>query len=305
MEILITGATGFVGRAVSERLRRAGYRLRALVRNPASRAAQELARSGTVQLFPGDVLDPDSVNRAAAGVQAVVHLVGIITEFGRQTFENMHVRATELVVAAARAGGAQRFLHVSALGTRPGARSRYHQTKWAAEERVRQSGLVWTIFRPSLIYGPGDQFVNRFDRMARISPVLPLIGRREARFQPVPVDIVAQCVEAALTSPQAEGQTLDVCGPERLTLAEMLQALLEVTGRRRWLCRVPGAVAWTLATVLERVYPALLRRPPPLNRDQLIMLEEDNVGDPAPMTRLIGTSAPTFREGLRTWLGRR
>ncbi|MCX7866671.1 complex I NDUFA9 subunit family protein [Limisphaera sp. VF-2] len=305
MEVLITGATGFVGRAVARRLGRAGHVLRALVRNPASAPAQELAQSSAVRLFAGDVLDPDAVNRAAAGTQAVVHLVGIIRECGRQTFENLHVRATEHVLAAARTGGAQRFVHISALGTRPQARSRYHQTKWEAEERVRRSGLTWSILRPSLIYGPGDQFMNRFDRMARFSPVLPLIGRRDARFQPVAVDIVAQCVEAALTSPQAEGRTLDVCGPERLTLAEMLEVLLEVTGRRRWLCPVPGGVARTLATVLERVYPALLRRPPPLNRDQLLMLEEDNVGDPAPMTRLIGTSGPTLREGLKTWLGRR
>ena len=303
MEVLVTGATGFVGRAVVRQLHQSGHTVRALVRNPASPTARDLAHSRGVRLYPGDVLDPGSLSSAAAGADAVVHLVGIISECGRQTFEAMHTQATRNMVEAARAWKASRFVHISALGTRPHAVSRYHRTKWEAEEHVRASGLIWTILRPSLIYGPGDQFVNRFLRMARFSPVLPLIGRRDAKFQPVPVEIVARCVQVALTDPRAAHQVLDVCGPDQLTLAEILQILLETNGRRRWLCPVPTPLTTVLAAMLEKIYPALLRRPPPLNRDQLLMLQEDNVGNPEPITQLIGIAPPPFREGLKAWLG--
>jgi NADH dehydrogenase len=187
---------------------------------------------------------------------------------------------------------------MSALGTRPNASARYHQTKWAAEEIVRQSGLDFTIFRPSLIYGPRDHFVNLFAGMIRFSPIVPLVGRRDAKLQPVAVEVVAAAFVRSLVEPKAVGQTYDLAGPEVFTLAEMIAEILRAMGRRRIKVRVPMVLARAHAALFEFVYPHLLRRAPPLNRDQLIMLAEDNVGDSEPAMKLFGLGRVPFRLGL-------
>lgn len=305
MQVLVTGGTGFVGRAVLAELAGTEHRIRVLVRRPDSARAQEAASRWWVEPVAGDVLDPASLRTALAGCEAVIHLVGIISEVGQNTFENAHTRATQNVVAAARAAGVGRLVHMSALGTRPGAVSRYHQTKWAAEQAVRASDLAWTIFRPSLIYGPEDHFTNLFARLARWSPVLPVMGPGRARLQPVAVEAVARAFVRALTEPAAVGRTFDLCGPERLTFNEVLDAILEVTGRRRARVHLPLPLAQWLALCLELVFPRLLGRAAPFNRDQLLMLQEDNVGDPAPANELFGLPVESFRAGLSRYLRRR
>lgn len=302
MKVLVTGGTGFVGSEVVRRLRDAGHAARLLVRDPVSPRVRELVPHFTTELLTGDVLDAPSLGQALAGCDAVIHLVGIIGEVGRSTFENIHTRGTENVVGAAKLAGVRRLVHMSALGTRPGARSRYHQSKWAAEEVVRQSGLDWTIFRPSLIYGPGDQFVNLFARMARFSPVLPVMGSGRTKFQPITVGDVAACFVKALTEPRAIGQTYELCGLETFTLLELLREILVVTGSHRWIVRLPLGVARLQAALLEFVFPRLLGQAPPLNRDQLIMLEEDNVGDPRPAMELFGFRPVPFAEGIAKYL---
>jgi len=236
------------------------------------------------------------------GVEAVVHLVGIISEVGQNTFENVHTRGTENIVAATRAAGMKRFIHMSALGTRPNAASRYHQSKWAAEEIVRRSGLAWTIFRPSIIYGPCDGFVNLFARMSRFSPVLPVMGSGQSKLQPVPVEDVATCFVRALSEPHSIGQIYDLCGTEVFTLEQILDLILEVTARRRIKLHLPLWLARCQAAFLEFVFPRLLGQAPPLNRDQLIMLQEDNVGDPKPARELFGLKPVSFREGIVRYL---
>lgn len=302
MKVLVTGATGFVGQETLRRLREAGHTPRMLVRNPGSATVRALAARTGAEVYAGNVLDPDSLPLALAGAEAVIHLVGIISEFGEQTFENVHTHATENLVKAAQQAGVRRFVHMSALGARPNAVSRYHQTKWAAEEIVRGGGLDWTIFRPSLIFGPQDHFVNLFARMARFSPVLPVMGVDTATFQPVAVGEVAACFVKALTEPKAVAQTFSVCGPDRLTLPEMLRLILHASGRRRFLVRVPPPLARLQAALLEFVFPTLLRRAPPLNRDQLRMLAEDNVGDPRPAVELFGLKPVGFAEGIRRYV---
>ncbi len=304
MKVLVTGGTGFVGRAVLAALAEAGYGARVLVRRPGAARVRELVGRFGFEPVPGDVLAPETLRAAAGGCGAVIHLVGIISEVGRNTFENAHSVATRNVVAVARSAGVARLVHMSALGTRPDAVSRYHQTKWAAEEAVRGSGLAWTIFRPSLIYGAEDHFTNLFARLARWSHVLPVPGPGRGRLQPVSVEAVALAFVRALSEPAAVGRTLDLCGPERLTLNEVLDAILAVTGRRRWKVHVPLGLARGVARVLEGVFPRLLGRAAPLNRDQLVMLQEDNVGDPAPANELFRLPAETFREGLARYLKR-
>ncbi|MGO8927870.1 MAG: NAD(P)H-binding protein, partial [Limisphaerales bacterium] len=215
-----------------------------------------------------------------------------------EKFENVHTRGTANIVTAAQQAKVRRFVHMSALGTRPDAASRYHQTKWAAEEAVRYSGLDFTIFRPSLIYGPDDQFINLFARLIRLSPVVPLMASPHARFQPVSVEAVAVAVTKSLGEPKSIGQTYDLCGPEALTLSEIMDRILDVTQRRRLKLRVPLSIARCQAVLLELLFRRLLRKASPLNRDQLIMLQEDNVGNPQPANELFGLTPTPLRQGI-------
>src|SRR6266446_5069558 len=173
--VFVTGATGFVGRAVVQALRGEGYVVRCLVRRGSE---PDLRGVGAIERVEGDVLAPQLLDEGMAGCGAVIHLVGIIREHiaTNTTFYRVHVQGTVNVVAAAAAAGVRRYVHMSALGARDGARSRYHQTKWAAEEAVRACALPWTIFRPSVIYGRGDGFVSPLVRLVRRLPVVPLVG---------------------------------------------------------------------------------------------------------------------------------
>lgn len=296
MKVLVTGGSGFVGRRVVAALLAAGHPVRVLARGTR-------ARMEGVEMIPASVLEPEELVEACRGCEAVVHLVGIIAEVGDQTFERVHVDGTKHLLDAARAAGVRRWVQMSALGARSEGRARYQRTKAAAEALVRPSGLEWTILRPSIVYGVGDGFVNFFERMSRWSPVLPLIGGGGMQFQPIGVDAVARCFVESLVRPVAIGRTYDLCGLERVTLREVMEAILRVTGRRRWLVSVPWWVAGIQAMMAEWVVGGVLRRPPPLNRDQLLMLREDNVGDPGPMQRELGVEPGVFREGLG-FLGR-
>ncbi|MGH2395080.1 MAG: complex I NDUFA9 subunit family protein, partial [Candidatus Limnocylindria bacterium] len=214
--VFVTGATGFVGRAVVQALRAHGHSVRCLVRRGSER---DLRGLGAIERVEGDVLVRQGLEEGMAGCQAVIHLVGIIREQPSRgiTFEQVHTQGTINVIDAAAAAGVRRFLHMSALGTRPNARSRYHRTKWAAEEAVRASGLRWTIFRPSIIYGRGDQFVTMLAYFVGRYPVMPVIGSGRQRLQPVPVEHVAEGFARGVVTGDAEKQTYEVGGPDTVT----------------------------------------------------------------------------------------
>jgi uncharacterized protein YbjT (DUF2867 family) len=303
MKVLVTGATGFVGRTILRQLHEAGHSIRLLARAPRSARAQEATTRWGAEVLSGDILDRASLGSAAASTDAIIHLVGIISEVGASTYENVHTRGTANVVWAAQRAAVKRFVHMSALGTRPNAVSRYHRSKWAAEENVRHSSLAFTIFRPSLIYGPEDQFVNFYAKVIRLSPVVPLLGSPHARFQPVPVQAVASAFAKSVVEPKAVGQTYDLCGAEALTLSGIVDQILGVLRKRRLKLHVPLGVAWWQAVCLEYVFPRLLRKAPPLNRDQLLMLQEDNVGNPQPANEAFGLRPVSLRAGISKYLG--
>jgi len=303
MKVLVTGATGFVGREVVRQLHKTGHSIRILARSRNASRVEEAVSCWGAEVHPGDVLDAASLDGAVNGTEAIIHLVGIIAEVGESTFENVHTRGTGNLVTAAQQAKVRRFVHMSALGTRPNAASRYHQTKWAAEELARHSGLDFTVFRPSLIYGPEDQFINLFARVIGLSPVVPLMGSPHAQFQPVSVETVAAAFAKSLGEPQSIGQTYDLCGPEALTLSEIVDRILAVLHRRRLKLRVPPGLARFQAVLLELVFRRLLRKVSPLNRDQLIMLQEDNVGNPRPANELFGLTPTSLREGIAKYLG--
>lgn len=284
-----------MGREVVRQLRAAGKSVRVLARG--SHAVEP-----GVEMVRGSILEPTVLPAACAGCDAVIHLVGIISEAGQQTYERVHTAGTQHLLAAAKAARVARFVHMSALGARPQAKARYHRSKWAAEGAVRASGLAWTIFRPSIIYGPGDDFVNFFARLSRWLPVLPVIGSGQGLLQPIAVADVARSFVGALDRPESIGQTYDLCGRERFTFVALLDEILAATGRRRGKVHLPLPLARLQARMLEVVYPHLLRRASPLNRDQIVMLGEDNVGEAEPAARAFGLELEPFQAGIRRFL---
>jgi len=301
MNVLVTGGTGFVGREIARQLHNQGHRVHLLARDEHSRRTQEAARLSGAKVVAGNVTDAVSLKAVCTGIDAVVHLVGIISEIGSQTFEAVHGLGTQNILSAAQKAGVKRFLHMSALGTRPNAASRYHQSKWLAEEKVRRSGLGWTIFRPSIIYGPDDGFVNLYARISRWSPIVPVVARR-TRFQPLPVKSVAAAFAGAIAGAHTIGETYDLCGEETLTLNEIVDHILDVTNRKRLKLFLPFELAGMQAAFLEWFCPRLFRRPAPLNRDQLLMLREDNVGSAEPAQTLFGLKPVPFRDGIAAFL---
>jgi NADH dehydrogenase len=295
--VFVTGATGFVGRSVIQALRSDGYVVRCLVRRGSERDLRGLE---AVERVEGDILVRRGLEEGMAGCQAVVHLVGIIRErpTAGTTFEMVHTQGTINVLEAAMAAGVRRLLHMSALGSRPGARARYHQTKWAAEETVRASGLAWTIFRPSIIYGRGDEFVTMLARMVERSPVVPVIGSGRQRLQPVPVEHVAEGFARALALPATEKHVYEVGGPDQLTMVELLDAIGSALGHRHVRkAHVPLGFMRPVARILHRL-PGF-----PVTPDQLRMLEEDNVCDPAPFYGAFRLEPMPLATGLRRMLG--
>jgi uncharacterized protein YbjT (DUF2867 family) len=295
--IFITGATGFVGRAVVPALRAHGYAVRCLVRRGSE---PDLRGLEAIERVEGDVLSPEALERDMAGCDTVVHLVGIIRETPAtaSTFERIHTQGTINVLEAAAATGVRRYLHMSALGARAGARSRYHRTKWAAEEAVRASPIPWTIFRPSIIYGAADQFVNMLAAMVRRYPVVPVIGTGQQRLQPVPVEQVAEAFARAAALATTVKHVYEVGGPDAVTMLELLDRIGAALSRSRVRkVHVPIGLVRPLARLLHRL-PGF-----PLTPDQLLMLEEDNVCDPQPFFSTFGLSPVKLATGLRAMLG--
>lgn len=295
--VFVTGATGFVGRAVVHALRAEGLMVRCLVRRGSERDLRGLE---AIERVEGDALLRRSIDDAMSGCDAVVHLVGIMREHAGRgvTFERLHVDATVNVLAAATAAGVRRFVHMSALGACNTARARYHQTKWVAEEAVRSSALPWTIFRPSIIYGPGDGFVSMLARMMQRYPFVPIIGDGRQRVQPIPVEQVAEGFGRALLTPEAVKQTYEVGGPEAVTITELVDRIGEALGRAQVAkIRVPLAMARPVARLLHPLHSF------PLTSDQILMLQQDNVCDPRPFFTAFGLTPIPLKVGLARMLG--
>ncbi len=293
--IVITGATGFVGEEIVKLVCAAGFPVRAIVRETGS--AQWLADRYGAELFHGNVLFAPSIEGAMQGANCVIHLVGIIREEKESTFERAHTQATKNVIDEAKKASVKRFLHMSALGTRENARSRYHQTKWAAEECVRKSGLAWTIFRPSVIYGPKDKSVNTLVKVMRRLPFVPVLGTGNTKIQPISIENVARAFVAAVRNDNSIGKAYDLCGPDAFTWNELYDKLQLILGSRKPKLHLPLPVARVQAALFEKILPN-----PPFTRDQLLMLQEDNVGDPKPAGRDFTLEQEKFEEGVARYL---
>jgi uncharacterized protein YbjT (DUF2867 family) len=284
--VTVFGGSGFVGRYVVQRLAEQGAVIRVPTRRP-ERALflKPLGAVGQINLERWNPSGEGEVERLLVGADAAVSLIGILFERAGGDFDRLQARLPGEIGAAAARQGAERVVHVSAIGADPGSTSAYARTKAAGEAALKASFPQATILRPSIVFGPEDGFFNRFARMSQLSPVLPLIGGGHTRFQPVYVGDVADAVMAVLTQPEMAGRTYELGGPTVYSFKELLAYLLRVTGRRRLLLNLPFGIA-SLQAKLLRFLPE-----PPLTPDQVELLKRDNVvGQGSPGLAELGIS---------------
>lgn len=270
--VLVLGGTGFVGRYVIARLAADGHFVVALTRRRSR--AHHLFMLPTVQIVDGDANDPATLARQMKGVTAVINLVGVLNERGRATFEREHVELPRSIVAACQGAGVTRLLHMSALGASADGPSQYLRSKAAGEAVVTASGLGWTIFRPSVIFGREDAFLNLFAKLARVFPVLP-VASGNARFQPVHVGDVATCFAHALVDLDTIGHTYSLCGPSQYSLRDLVRYVAAISGNPRPVVALGPGLSSLQARVMEFLPGSLL------TRDNLASMQVDNVCDGA------------------------
>jgi len=270
--VTVFGGSGFVGRSVVRALCKRDYRIRVAVRRPELAGhLQPLGKVGQIHAVQANLRYPTSVEAAMRGADAAINLVGILTEGGAQTFDAVQAAGARAVAKAASAAGA-RMVHVSAIGADENSLSRYARSKAAGEKAVLAAVPSATIMRPSIMFGPEDQFTNRFAALARMSPMLPLVGGGVTRLQPVYVGDVATAVADAVDGKTKAGATYELGGPEVLTMREIMGIILATIERRRMLVSLPFGLAKFQALFLQFA-PGPLKLTP----DQVALLRVDNV----------------------------
>ena len=291
--VLVTGAAGLVGARSCRVLTERGWKVRALVRDRATAAAR--LRGVAVEFTVGDLRDHDLVRATVAGADAIVHLAAIAIERAGQTYEAVNTDATAALLEAARAGGVNRFIQMSQNGASSASPHRFLKSKGIAEDLVRASDRSWTVLRPSVIFGPGDEFVTVLARLVRLSPVVyPLPGGGTARFQPVSVNDVAESVALSLEQSDTGGRAFTLGGPEPLSLREIAARVLEAMEARRALVGVPAAVLRPLVGIAQLVLPS-----PPVTTGLLALLDNDNVTPDNALAPVFGiTPTPFTAENL-------
>ena len=262
-QVCIIGGSGFVGRAIARQCVDAGYRFTVACRHPEK--ARDMLVDG-IRLMKADIADGKGLDDAMAGADCVINLVGLLAPAGRYTFESAHVLGTEHIIETAQRLDIPQYLHMSALGAGLVADSIYASTKGEAESRVHESSLNWTIVRPSVIYGYGDSFFNKFKMLSKFGPVFPVIAAG-TKFQPVWVDDVARVFVQSIGNRHVTHKTFELAGPDVFTFEQLLHLLMESLGRQRIFVRVPDAIAKLLAAS-----PL-----PMITLDQYRLLQHDNV----------------------------
>jgi NADH dehydrogenase len=269
--VTVFGGSGFIGRHVVRALVRRDFRVRVAVRRPdLAGHLQPLGRVGQIQPVQANIRFPDSVAAAVRDAAIVVNLVGVLFERGRQSFTAVQAEGAATVARAAAAAGA-RLIHGSALGADANSPSLYARTKAAGEAAVLSAVPEAVIMRPSVVFGPEDDFFNRFAAIARISPMLPLIGGGQTRFQPIFVADVAEAIARAAEAQARPGATYELGGPDVKTFRELMAFVLATIQRRRLLVPIPFAAAKLQASILQFLPK------PPLTPDQVALLRQDNI----------------------------
>lgn len=279
MKIFLTGATGYVGRQIVRDLLRAGHSVSALVRKGSEEKLPEEIK-GKIALINGDIRVYDLHRGALQGCEAVINLLGLLREFPKKgiTFEGVHYLGTKTLVDAAKNAGVTRFIQMSALGVRKGRKPKYQETKFRAEEYLIASGLQWTIFRPSVMFGNEKEGLANFmsvlrDLLAMAPLVVPVLGDGRYRFQPVAIQNVSEGFVKALTNESSIAKLYDVAGPDRYTYNELLDMVAYVVGKHKVKIHLPMFIMKLMALMLGgfKFFP--------VSCDQITMLVEENVSD--------------------------
>jgi uncharacterized protein YbjT (DUF2867 family) len=298
--VAVIGASGFIGRYVVKRLASRGDVITAIMRHiDSGKFLQPMGDVGQIARVRASIADDKQLTAALAGSDAVVNLAGILYEHGAQRFDIVHHEGARRVGRIATAVGVKRVVHVSALGAAAGSPSSYAKSKAAGETAIAAEYPGVTILRPSVVFGPEDDFFNRFGAMAQYFPALPLIGGGKTRFQPVYVSDVAAAVVAALDDPATAGRIYEIGGPIAYTFRELMEIVLTETRRKRPLVSLPWGLATLQASILE------LLPVPLLTRDQVRLLKSDNVVAPGALTlRDLGIVPTTLEAIIPTYMDR-
>lgn len=296
--IVVTGGSGYIGSHIVRRLAEAGKPVRALVRSR-QRAEKEGRLKGiAAEWMESDVTRPETLQSAMRGATAVIHTVAIAIERRGQTYEAINYQGTVNVVDAARSAGVRRLINLSQLGADARLPYRFLASKGKAQEYVAASGLDWTAFRPSVVWGPEDEFANTFARLVRLTPLIfPIVGDGQARFQPVWVEDVATCVVKALDDPGTIGKEYELGGPEVLTLEEIERRTLAALGARRALLHFPIPLIRIAVALMETLLPA-----PPVTRSLLELLSVNNVAANNAISHFVPNPRPFTAENAAPYM---
>lgn len=265
----VIGGSGFLGQELTKQLLDEGYVVRVVSLNPDKPFRNW--QNANLEFFTADILDEVHIKKSVKKAEIVIYSVGLLDERGEQTFDKAHVQGPKLASQLAKDANVDNFVLISAIGADSTSQSRYAVTKAQSEEAVPKNFPHTIIVRPSIVFGPNDNFFNQFKDMAKISPALPLIGGGHTKFQPVFVSDVAKAVIRACNDQKWQGQVIELGGPDILTFKECLERVMEYSGRKRFLVNLPFEIAHIQAKLLS----ILPNRP--ITKDQLILLKSDNV----------------------------
>src|SRR4030065_487006 len=289
--ILITGGTGFVGSHLIKRLIDEDHKVRCVIRE-GSKKIDRIKGLGA-EIVHGDVTDADSLIDACKGIDTIIHLVGIIQEEKGMTFQSIHVDGTRNLVNAAKKNNVRLFYYQSANGADKDGKTAYYKTKAEAEEIVKASGMDYIIFRPSLSYGDGDQFVLRLKKIIHDAPVIPIIGSGESLLQPIFIDDLVACLIKAITTPQLKNRIFCIAGPEQIRFKDVVIRIADAMGVKRPSFHVPVFLMRPAAMLMEAILPK-----PPVTVDQITMLQMDNICDIKEMKEAFNIEPISFKEGI-------
>ena len=290
MLVLVTGATGFLGRRVVRDLIARRHDVRCLIHSPGK---ERVFDHRAVEVHYGSVSDPDALSQAFHDVQSVVHLVGIIRANGRNTFDYIHRQGTANVVAASKEAGAREIIYVSAMGAMPDPSYAYFYSKHLAELEVINSGVGYTVLRPSVIFGEGDEFLTALAGLVRLGPFTPVIGSGRNRMQPVAADDVSRCVAASVGNSTVRSRVINLGGPHRLSYNDLLDEVALALGRRCRRVHIPTPLVGPVVAVLERLLPRL-----PVTSDQMRMLGIRNVSEGRELENAFGFTPKPLRGNI-------
>jgi uncharacterized protein YbjT (DUF2867 family) len=292
-KVFLTGGTGFVGSNMLAGLIDDEVQVKILVRkNKPSCSTDQFP----FEQFQGNILDPDSLKKGMQGCKILINCVGIIIETKAQTFQKMHVNAVKNLVDAAKANEIYKIIHISALGTSNKPVSEYFRTKFEGEEIIKNSGIKFTIIRPSLIFGNGDKFFPVLKKLIKL-PLTPVIGKGKNRFQPIFVNDLSKFVKICLWDKNTDNRILEIGGPQIFTFLEMLDLVAEVMNKRCYRIHFPVSLMTVIAAFLE-----IILRKPPITRDQLRMLNVDNITSKNVAQDFFKLDLMDLRTGLTSYL---